>query len=309
MKLWIARRTGPGGAAGYARRLERGLRDGGHLVGSVEPGRLGGWPAGDGVRLALERVPFAHVYRAGGGVHAACREALGLRGPSARSAHDAWVARSARVVIANSRRVADDLIRRLGIPAARVELVRTGVDPSWTPGEPPQDGRIVLFAGHGWRRKGFRTAVRAFASVRSPRDRLWIAGRDARRGTHVRWARAMVPDVVDLGEDADLRPVLPSVSAVLQPTRYDPASNLVLEAMACGVPAVTTAFDGSAEVLPEGRLIASDPLDVAGIARALRFALDAGPGMRSTLVACALRWPDPRNIEAVAQIARRYTDG
>lgn len=306
MRIALIRRQGRGGAAGYADRLAAGLRAIGLDVREQEPSVVDVLRPPTGVRIALERSMNAHVYRAGGGVHAAYRRALGRIGPSPRAVWDAAVVRSASTVIANSRRVADELLA-VGVPARRVEVVRTGVDPRFQPlSASPTEGRVVLFAGHGWRRKGAEVAARAFADVRGPADRLWVAGSDSRRTTRIERLRKLVPDLIDLGPWADLVRLLPGVAAVVQPTRYDPASNLVIEAMACGVPAVTTWMDGSAEIVPEGRLVVSDPLDARAVARALRFALDHGPGLRSMLLASASRWPDSRNALGVADIARRF---
>lgn len=306
MRIALIRRMGRGGAAGYADRLAAGLRAIGFDVREQPPAVVDLFRPPQGVRIALERSMNAHVYRAGGGVHAAWRTALGRVGPSPRAAWDAAVARSARAVIANSRRVADELLA-VGVPARRVEVVRTGVDPRFQPLDgAPSDRRVVLFAGHGWRRKGAEVAARAFADVRGPADRFWVVGSDSRRATRIQRLRKLVPDLVDLGPWADLTHLLPRVAAVVQPTRYDPASNLVLEAMACGVPPVSSWMDGSAEIVPEGRLVVSDPTDAGAVARALRFALDAGPALRSTLLASASRWPDSRNALGVADIARRF---
>ena len=52
------------------------------------------------------------------------------------------------------------------------------------------------------------------------------------------------------------------------PTIYDPFSNACLEAMASGLPVITTKANGAAEILEEGRtgLVISDPCDVGGLA-------------------------------------------
>lgn len=46
-----------------------------------------------------------------------------------------------------------------------------------------------------------------------------------------------------------MREVLAAADALLMPTLYDPFPNAVLEALACGVPAITSTKSGAAEVI------------------------------------------------------------
>lgn len=317
----ICRSVGEGGVGGYGSGLIAGLRSRGHMV-RVWPGsgrRPGAMELALGARhvasagevaIALERTLGHAVYRAGAGVHRVYRRAMGRR-PSPLEWLDRRAVLGARVVVANSEATAHDLVAELGVSSAKVELVRTGVDlerfhPRDRQG---RSGRVVLFAAHGWRRKGFETAVNAFCAVASGTDTLWIAGRDSRRRRWMRWARRKVPDLEDLGLSVDLSRVLPQVDCLLHPTRYDPASNVVLEAMACGVPPVTTQMDGSAEVLPEPRLIVQEPQNVRQVVSALRFALHAPEGLVDVLRASAACWPDTRNVAAMEAIVSRCGNG
>jgi len=62
---------------------------------------------------------------------------------------------------------------------------------------------------------------------------------------------------------------------VAHPTWYDPCSRVVLEALAVGLPAVTTRYNGAAEVMEVGRhgTVIDEPQDVAALAQALRTTL------------------------------------
>jgi UDP-glucose:(heptosyl)LPS alpha-1,3-glucosyltransferase len=62
------------------------------------------------------------------------------------------------------------------------------------------------------------------------------------------------------------------------PTLYDPCSNVVLEALGCGTPAVTTAANGAAEFITPGANGAVVPLpdDIAGLTEALTTFLTRG---------------------------------
>ena len=307
-----------GGAGGYARSLVAGLEQRGHVV------RVGGARSPDEVVVSLERRAGADVWRAGGGVHriALEREGRRVRRFDRECRREIGAARTARKVVANSELVAHQLVRTLGVPARRIQVVRTGVDlQRFRPASAPRPpGRRVLFAAHGWRRKGFETAVQAFGQVARPGDVLWVAGRDGRRVRRLTRARVHLRgrfhrsvsgaplEVVDLGRRPDLAAVLPHVDAVVHPTRYDAAANLVLESLACGVPIVTSAWDGSAEVVPDARLVVSDPTDADQVAAGLDHAL-ARSGDTGVWRAAAECWPDSRNHDQMDAVVRATRNG
>lgn len=292
----ITRSLGPGaGTAGYAARLRCALVVRGHEVDVVAPGE-----ATAGASIALERVRGADLLRLGGGWHVDAMRAVG-RWPGVRlPLSDELAVRTARVVVVNSRLVQ----RALHVRGIRTTVVRTGVDLArFRPGE---GGEALLFVGHGWRRKNLRAAVAAAARLSRP---LWVAGRDSRRRTRLRRARAVLGSrLVDLGPTIDPAAVFGQVAAVVHPTRYDPASNLVLEAMAAGVPVVSTRWDGSAELLPS-ELVIRNPLDDAEIARRIRTALAGGRDLGGTLRRVVSAWPDSRNARELESLIDRGWNG
>jgi UDP-glucose:(heptosyl)LPS alpha-1,3-glucosyltransferase len=308
VRVW-AQTAAHGGAGGYARSLVDGLRRRGHVV------VLGGQRRAGEVVVSLERREGADVWRAGGGVH---RVAVAREGRLRSWFDREWrreqaAARTARVVVANSELVAHQLVRELGVPARRIALIRTGVDlERFRPlrdGARERHGRRVLFAAHGWRRKGFRVAVEAFARVARPGDVLWVAGRDGRRLRRLTVARLHLSactgvSLVDLGRRPDLAAVLPHVDAVVHPTRYDAAANLVLESLAAGVPIVTSRWDGSAEILPDPALVVQDPTNAEQVAASLVHALERA-GETAVWRAAAECWPDSRNHDQMDAVVRR----
>lgn len=354
LALVLPRLTTLGGTEKYAADLARFLVDRGHEVHTYAAARDELWPVpevhhhplrvrGRGVgaldRAAREavdpsrhdlvqgfgRTTVHHVFRAGGGAHAAwLRERHGWRWrlhPRHRAELDIdrRAVLGARMVIANSHMAAGDLQRCYGLPAARIRVIRNGVDGvrfaprgevrevARTAWRVPVGGRVALFLGTGFRRKGLRVAVRAFSRAAGPRDRLVVAGRDAHPGRFLRPARALLGErLVVLGPVSEPEGVLPGADALVLPTRYDPAANVTLEALSCGVPPVTSRRDGNAEVLPDP-LVVTDPGDVDGFARALGYAWEAGTGRAWRELAEA--WPVSRNGEAVETLYRELWDG
>lgn len=248
--------------------------------------RAGGYDA----VMGFGRTPGHHLFRAGGGSHA---DALRRMHPVRRwiSPED-WVetwmdreaVRSARVCIANSELGARGLREDYG--AQRVEVVYNGVDlgrfrPDPAAGrgvreELGADGPVALFLGTGYRRKGLDVAIAALP----PGWTLWVAGKDPP------WPAP--PSVRFLGPAKDPERLLQAADAMLLPTRYDPFANSCLEALACGVPALTTPDNGAAEVLPHPWMVGRAPEDFRA---ALERVADGVPGLRETCRAVAERFP------------------
>jgi UDP-glucose:(heptosyl)LPS alpha-1,3-glucosyltransferase len=90
------------------------------------------------------------------------------------------------------------------------------------------------------------------------------------------------------------------------PTIYDPFSNACLEAMASGLPVITTAANGAAEVIEEGRsgAVVSDPRDAQGLADRMADFLDPArrEERRSAARAAAGAFPVGRHVEQVMAV-------
>lgn len=227
--------------------------------------------------VGLVRVGGLDVYRAGGGCHAAWLDGRWAGPADAYELHlDRLACREARLVVANSHMAAGELRDRYGVPEARLAVVHNGVELERflsAPERPEEAGHTAVFVGHGFARKGLETALAAVARV--PGLRLLVAGRDRRWRRYARLARSLGLDdrveflgAVDAPED-----LLRRAGVLILPTRYDPFANVCLEALAAGVPVVTSARNGAAEVLPRPWLVVDDPSDAAGFAAGLVRAL------------------------------------
>jgi len=263
--------------------------------------------AGPQVVLSLERVPGSQVYRAGDGCH---REFLARRAPYlsplARAAQ--WLTPFHRVmllverrlftspglshVIANSRQVRDEIIRLYGVDPARLRVIVNGLDRQrFHPLDPgaaaalrqrlgaPENGAVVLFAGSGFERKGLTYLLQAFGSLRDKASHLWVVGKGHIAVYRRAAERLGVADRVRFwGPVTETAPFYQAATVLALPTLYDPCSNVVLEALACGTPAVTTAANGAAEFITPGAngAILARPDDVPALSQALAAFLAQG---------------------------------
>ncbi|HEY1327949.1 MAG TPA: TIGR03088 family PEP-CTERM/XrtA system glycosyltransferase [Casimicrobiaceae bacterium] len=227
--------------------------------------------------------------------------------------------------IALSGHIADYLAARVGIAPGRIERICNGVDcerfapdpssRSRFPHEPFRDPALVLVGAVG-RLEPIKDQVnlaRAFgeAVARDPAMRrvlrLAIVGSGSLR-TEIE-AVLDAHGVRDLawlaGERADVPALLPAFDVYALPSRAEGISNTLLEAMACGVPAVATAVGGNPELVAAGEtgeLVApNDPGALAGAI--VRLARDRDLRMRMS-AASRRRAVD---CFSLAQMVSRYT--
>ena len=274
---------------------------------------------------AFSRTRHQHVFRAGGGSHAdylaRSHGALGVRLRRLSPRHAVLLAMERAVfadprqtIQCNSTMVRDELAAR-GVPRERLVVIANGVDlerfhprrreaafrrlrepmvPAGGGGPGAADAPVWLFAGSGFRRKGLEVALRALARS-APSAMLWVAGRDEpapwRRRAE---ALGVGPRVRFLGLRDDLADLYAAADALLLPTRYDAFANVCLEALASGLPVVTSGANGAALLVREAGVVVEDPGDVDGFAKALDGLADparrAGLGQRARALAQGHGW-------------------
>jgi len=248
--------------------------------------------------FSLERVPGAEVYRAGDGIHAewllrkrSLRPGIWpldyLRPLNLAYLHlerAMFGSPALRLVVANSNRGREEIVRRFGIPAEKVRVVHNGVDIARFPPDRKADARVrfrirfgipdaetvFLFVGSGFARKGVGTIARA-ARLLAERGcdpfRVALVGKGD-PATYVRSAGPASGRLLFTGTVAGADDLFLGADAFLFPTVYEPFSNACLEAMAAGLPVVTTTVNGASEVLRDGEsgFLLEDPLDASALA-------------------------------------------
>ncbi|UXC90944.1 glycosyltransferase [Sphingobium sp. RSMS] len=160
-----------------------------------------------------------------------------------------------------------------GIDAAAARARAEGPAPH---GWMAEDAPVILAIGRLAKQKNFETLLRAFATLRqSRRARLIILGesRDRMRDRLMEQARrlGMADDLALPGVVANVFPWLAHADAFVLPSWWEGSPNVLLEAMAVGVPVVASRTAGNAADLLDGgrfgRLV--DPADATAMADAL----------------------------------------
>jgi UDP-glucose:(heptosyl)LPS alpha-1,3-glucosyltransferase len=207
------------------------------------------------------------------------------------------------LVVAISDMVRRHLQEYFGLSADQLRLVRLATDPerfaehdrprrrlewreAW--GVTPND-TVALFAGMNYRLKGLEPLLHAVQ--RMPESfRLLVAGHPD-VAPFRRLARWLGVDtrVRFLGYCADMRNCYFAADFFVHPTFYDPCSHVVLEALACGLPVITTRHNGAAELLqpPREGFVIQNPHDIDELAGAMGRMLD--PARRAACAHAARR--------------------
>lgn len=164
--------------------------------------------------------------------------------------------RRTRRVVAVSERIRQDLIA-IGVPDERIVTITNGVDTAeFCPGPRerarfglPEEPVIALFAGDlNSGRKNLDIVLRALRLV--PDLHLAVAGR-ATGTPYPALAKALnvAERVHFLGFQRDMPALMRSVDLFTFPSRYDPFGLAMLEALACGLPVITTRTVGGSNLI------------------------------------------------------------
>lgn len=269
------------------------------------------------ILFSFERIPGAEVFRAGDGIHAEWLLRKRVLRPGSwpldylRPLNLAYLyleramfaSPELRHVIAISNRGRDEIIRNFGVAPERITVVHNGVDVARFPPERKaaarerlrtrfgiQEGETVfLFVGSGFARKGVGT-IAAAARVLSERGREGFRVLLVGKGDPAAYVRSAGPAsgrLVFTGPVAGADDLFLGADAFVFPTVYEPFGSACIEAMAAGLPVVTTLASGASEILADGvsGFLLYDPLDGAALADRMEVLLD--PDTRRRMGAAA----------------------
>ncbi len=218
-------------------------------------------------------------------------------------------AQGASGLLAVADGLADDLAA-LGVDRGKVTVHRTGLDRAVFR---PLDrsvcrqelgllaaGAVLACVGALIERKGQRFAIEALAQIPDAILLLAGAGPDEDRLRALAATLGLAERVRFLGAvpHADLPVVLSAADVFVLPTASEGLANAWVEALACGIPVVTTPLPGAQELLTDpayGRIVARDPKAIAAAVNELL----AAPPPRDAVLAGAAEFSWEANAAAL----------
>ncbi len=189
-----------------------------------------------------------------------------------------------KVVSANSSRTKEDLQICYGTDPSKINVIYNGVDPiRFTPENIrhraatrkrygiSDNALLLLFVGE-YRRKGLANVVRALGLLQRPEVHLLAVG----RGDHAHFSAiadksGVREQVTFAASTSDIEYVFGAADVFVFPTLYEPFGMVITEAMASGLPVITSRRAGAAEMIEEGvsGLLLDHPADVQELTQKL----------------------------------------
>ena len=230
--------------------------------------------------ISFERTTCQDIYRAGEGCHA---EWLAVRSKfepfykrlsfRINPLHLSLLAIEKRLfsrtklIVANSNMVKSQVMNHYGVPRSRIAVVYNGVDLERF--SPENRGRwrrtvradlgvsegakLILFVGSGFARKGLGTLLRALPLAGEDVVAVVVGRGDAEKYRALAERGGASGRVFFVGPREQIERFYSAADLFVLPTLYDPFSNAALEAMASGLPVITTKNNGVAELIENGR--------------------------------------------------------
>ncbi len=225
-------------------------------------------------------------------------------------------------IIAISDMVKQDIMQCYGIAENQIEVVYNGVDIERFHPRNCQyreeirrrhgigDDFVILFVSNNFRMKGLGCLIKALSEIKKedhPPLKLLVLGRD-RRGPYLRLAKKMgiSEKVVFAGSTDEPEKYYGAADLLVHPTFYDACSLTVLEALASGLPVITTVLNGAAGTIMEGQggFVIQSPRNHQALPEKIAFFFDERRRQESRVLArrCIERFPMELNYREVVSV-------
>ncbi len=251
-----------------------------------------------GCVISFERTTCQDIYRAGEGCH---KEWLRLR----EMTEPGWkrftflinplhiallkiekkLFSNTKLIIANSNMVKTQIINHYNVPEEKIRIIYNGVDlKRFSPENSAAHKQkvrkglsidanafLILFVGSGFERKGLKTLLSTLAVIKQQKMnmKLIVIGRgNIRKFEAIAGKYGIHDKVLFLGTRKDIERFYAAADLFVLPTIYDPFSNATLEALASGLPVITTKSNGVSELIDDGKegFVIENPLDFNAMA-------------------------------------------
>jgi len=195
-------------------------------------------------------------------------------------------------IVAISDMVKQDAMRWYRIPEDRIVVIYNGVDTERFHPRNRQyrdeirrkhgigDEFVILFVSNNFRMKGLGYLIKALAEIKRedhPFFKLLVLGRD-RQGPYLRMAKnlGISEKVIFAGSTDEPEKYYGAADILVHPTFYDACSLTVLEALASGLPVISTVSNGASGVFNDGQggFVIRSPRDQQVLKERITFFFD-----------------------------------
>ena len=287
--------------------------------------------------FGMDRNPSQTHYRAGNGVHAAYLQlrcelepwyktwsfALNpLHRKLLQLEKQAFEDVNLKILFTNSHYVKQQILDLYATDPGKIEVVHNGVEwhemqaafDQW----PTEAGKLksalkrdpsslqLLFAGHGYLRKGLSCLLEGLAICKRRDIQLSVVGKDRNLQRWIRRARelGLGDQVAFYGPQPSLKPFLQMADVLTVPSLYDPFANVTVEGLAMGLSVVSSPMNGASEILTsETGVVLSDLFDPECVAAAL----DAAYAKRKTLTTAQAIRASVKHLDFSSQLEKIVT--
>lgn len=243
-----------------------------------------------------ERIAGCDIFRAGDGVHRVWLEQRArVVSPVQRlltqvsryhryvmaAEEEMFRSPSLKKIICNSLMVKNDIMRCFQVPEEKFAVIYNAIDSTrFMPATAEQrqqsraqlnladNAKVFIYVGSGFERKGLKASISALAATDA---HLLVVGQDKQQSRYENLARSLGCEnrIHFLGVQNNVIPFYHAADSLILPTLYDPFPNVILEAMACGLPVITSFTCGGAEFIVDGKQgFVCDALDVPALTAA-----------------------------------------
>ncbi|NHB87616.1 glycosyltransferase family 4 protein [Photorhabdus tasmaniensis] len=245
-----------------------------------------------------ERIAGCDIYRAGDGVHqrwlqqrarvlSSWRGKLLFASRYHRYVMDAeqkmYSAPELKMVICNSEMVKREVMADFGLSEKKIAVIYNAINHNqFFPAiesqrmllrkeyDLPRQAKCFVYVGSGFERKGLKVAIQAVSATDAY---LIVVGQDKEEKKYKQLANSLGCNerIRFMGMQKKTLPFYQIADGLLLPTLYDPFPNVILEAMACGLPVITSTTCGGAEFVTSGSNgFICDALDIRDITEAIQ---------------------------------------
>lgn len=235
-----------------------------------------------------------------------------------------FVGKGCQVIMANSEMVKKQIMDHYAVDPNKIVVIHNGVDTSKFNIQAREKYRtsirkeygidshrpVIIFVSHDFKLKRLDTVLQAMTLL-DEKYMLLVVG-NGKKKSYVEWVEKNHLDkrVLFLGPKKDMEKYYAAADISVLPTIYDAFANVCLEAMASGLPVITTKTNGFAEVITEGEdgfiLENQNPNELANKIKLLEPETESSK-MKKSAAARALDFTTEKHISQVVKLYEKTT--